>query len=233
MPEQSETPEPPKEYDSSWVGALMKKLTNRAAGGHERVTKKGLGERLGWLGKRHRGDEKKAAEAAGVSARTFKNWLTGKAKPSAKSLEKLARAEREAMTGLVSGKERAEVDSSVKKVGTRSRDTRVSGGASLSATIEISNDTRPRTIQFGRHLPAGFMDEVRAAFIEGGEQAALAKMEEGLAEHYFGTTQFTITDVEELNFEGIEDPLGDGVGDQEGRYISDVEGPKPGDFLED
>ncbi|MFE0654461.1 helix-turn-helix domain-containing protein [Streptomyces sp. NPDC059534] len=221
-----------KPQQTTWAGALMAKLTGRAAGGHERIAKKSIGERLGWLGKRNRGDEEKTAAAAGVTKRTLRGWLSGKAKPSAKSLEKLERAEREAMTKLVSAKDRAEIDSSTKKVGTRSRDTRVSGGAYLSGTVRVSGDERDRTIQFGRHLPSGFMDEVRQAFVEGGQEAAVSKMEEGLAQHYFGTSDFEIISVEELSFGGINDPLGD-VGDSGGRYVSDTETLKPGDILED
>ncbi|MGW1931116.1 hypothetical protein [Streptomyces sp. NPDC001919] len=221
-----------KTPQTTWAGALMSKLTGRAAGGHERIAKKPIGERLGWLGKRHRGDEEKTAAAAGVTKRTLRSWLSGKSKPSAKSLANLEKAEREAMTKLVSAKDRAEMDSSTKRVGTRSRDTRVTGGASLSGTIRISNDERDRTIQFGRHLPSGFMDEVRAAFVEGGQEAAIKKMEEGLGDHYFRTSDFEILSVEELSFDGIADPLGD-VSDADGRYVSDTETLKPGDILED
>ncbi|MFD0078900.1 helix-turn-helix domain-containing protein [Streptomyces sp. NPDC127166] len=221
-----------KNKPTSWAGALMHALTHRSDGGHERIAKKPVSERLGWLAKRNRGNEEKTAAAAGVTKRTLRSWLSGKSKPSAKSLEKLAKAERESMTKLVSAKDRAEIDSSTKRVGTRSRDTRVSGGAYLSGTIRISNDERDRTIQFGRHLPSGFMEEVRAAFVEGGQEAAISKMEEGLGQHYFHTSDFEILSVDELSFDGISDPLGD-VGDSEGRYVSDTETLRPGDILED
>ncbi|MGW9441162.1 helix-turn-helix domain-containing protein [Streptomyces sp. NPDC055607] len=221
-----------KTQQTTWAGALMSALTGRAAGGHDRIAKKSVGERLGWLSKRNRGSEEKTAAAAGVSKRTLRSWLSGKTKPSAKSMEKLAQAERKAMTSLVSAKDRAEMDASTKKVGTRSRDTRVAGGAFLSGTVRISNDERDRTIQFGRHLPSGFMDEVRSAFVEGGQQAAIEKMEEGLAQHYFHTTDFEILSVEELSFGSINDPLGD-TGDADGRYVSDTETLRPGDILED
>ncbi|OII60185.1 hypothetical protein BJP40_11180 [Streptomyces sp. CC53] len=221
-----------KTQQTTWAGALMQALTGRAAGGHDRIAKKPISERLGWLAKRHRGNEEKAAAAAGVTKRTLRSWLTGKSKPSAKSMEKLAKAERETMTKFVPAKDRAEMDASTKKVGTRSRDTRVSGGAYLSGTVRISNDERDRTIQFGRHLPSNFMKEVRDAFVEGGQKAAIEKMEEGLANHYFHTSDFEILSVEELSFGGINDPLGD-IGDADGRYVSDTESLKPGDILED
>ncbi|MEU8764990.1 helix-turn-helix transcriptional regulator [Streptomyces sp. NPDC048659] len=221
-----------KTQQTTWAGALMEKLTGRASGGHERIAKKPVAERLGWLSKRNRGDEEKTAAAAGVTRRTLKSWLSGKSKPSAKSMDKLDRAEREAMTRLVSAKDRAEMDSSTKRIGTRSRDARVTGGAFLSGTIRVSQDERDRLILFGRHMPSGFMDEVRQAFVEGGQEAAIKKMEDGLADHYFGTSDFEIISVDELSFDGISDPLGD-VGDADGRYISDVESLRPGDILED
>ncbi|MFD4888734.1 hypothetical protein, partial [Kitasatospora sp. NPDC058402] len=91
-----EEPAKPKDKGGLLDG-LVRKLTGRAPGAVEREQKKSLPERLGWLEKKHKGDEKSAAKAAGVSLTTWRRWKKGGQEPTAASVKKLDKATREAL----------------------------------------------------------------------------------------------------------------------------------------
>lgn len=172
-------PKPKREQSLGEV--LMRKLTGRAPGAVERERKKSLPERVKWLEKKHKGDEKAAADAAGLSLTTWRRWRSGKQKPSAKSVEKLDRATREA---LVPKGRRNRIERSTK--GGQSFDHRPTGGAVLSAWITISSDSRPRDINLGANLPEGRLNAIVKAFTEGGEAEAEKELKAAIREYLGG-----------------------------------------------
>lgn len=118
------------------------------------------------------GSQRAAAAALGVNVATFRRWEAGqtKAPKGAASLKQAA----------VSAWRRARM--------TPAREARLRGKPpwSLAGEVEFSNDVRARTIQPGRSLPAGNLNDALDAYLRGDDVAAAAEMED-LVRRYAAT----------------------------------------------
>nr|WP_242000090.1 hypothetical protein [Streptomyces klenkii] len=176
--------------------ALIKKLTGRVKGAADRESGKSLSDRLAWLEKKHKDDEKAAAQDAGVSLRTWRRWKEGKATPSRRSLKKLDQATRAA---LIPAGRRRRISLSTRAG--RIFDRRPKGGFTITAWITVSSDDRPRTLALGSHLSEGRLDKVVQAYINEGEEGAVRELEDAIRE-YMGGYQghLEISNVSNIDF---------------------------------
>ncbi|MGW6310201.1 hypothetical protein ACWFRQ_38200 [Streptomyces niveus] len=200
---------------------LIRKLTGRAPGAVQREQKKSLPDRLKWLEKKHKGDDKAAASAAGLSLTTWRRWRSGKQKPSAKSVEKLDKATRDA---LVPKGRRKRINESTGK-GQRGKAPTLTqappiGGAQMSAHITISSDSRPRDLNLGGNLHQGRLDAVVAAYVEKGEEAAIAELKKAIGEYlHVDADHIIIHDVTGLDWEPMRYPKASPSTDDEGEIF--------------
>lgn len=214
MPDNENTDE-----DGSLRDKLIRKLTGRAPGAVEREQKKSLPERLKWLEKKHKGDDKAASKAAGLSLTTWRRWRSGKQNPKPESVAKLDKATREA---LVPKGRRKRISESTGKGRGLSAGAPV-GGAQISAWITISSDERPRDLNLGGALQAGRLDDVVNAFIEHGEDAAIQELKKAIGEYlHVDPDDINIHNVTGLDWAPMRDPKD--TGDDSGSGGTDEQG---------
>ncbi|MFB8384980.1 helix-turn-helix domain-containing protein [Streptomyces rubiginosohelvolus] len=193
--------------DGSLRDKLIRKLTGRAPGAVEREQKKSLPERLKWLEKKHKGDDKAASKAAGLSLTTWRRWRSGKQKPKPDSIAKLDKATRDAL--VPKGRRKLISNSTGKGHGLSS--TAPTGGASLSAWFTISSDTRPRDINLAAALGPGALDKMVNAYIEKGEDEAIKEMKIAIAEYlHVDADDLNIHDVMGIDWETLRYPKDSG-----------------------
>ncbi|MFD0441318.1 hypothetical protein [Streptomyces chartreusis] len=195
----------PEEGEKKLMDKLIRKLTGRAPGAVEREQKKSLPDRLRWLEKKHKGDDKAAAKAAGLSLTTWRRWRSGKQKPKPDSIAKLDKATRDAL--VPKGRRKRIHDSTGKPErgkGPSLSSAPPTGGAQMSAWVTISADSRPRDLNLGGNLPAGRLDDVVNAYIEKGEAAAVDELKKAIGEYlHVDPSHIHIHDVSGINWEPL------------------------------
>ncbi|MFJ4343646.1 MULTISPECIES: hypothetical protein [unclassified Streptomyces] len=195
------------QQDNSLRDKLIRKLTGRAPGAVEREQKKGLGDRLRWLEKKHKGDDKAAAKAAGISLTTWRRWRSGKQKPKPDSVAKLDKATRDAL--VPKGRRKRISESTGKGRGLSAGAP--SGGAQMSAWVTISSDTRPRDLNLGGALGPGRLDAVVNAYVEFGEDAAILELKKAIGEYlHVDPEDVNIHDVSGIDWEPLRNPKDSG-----------------------
>lgn len=201
---------------------LIRKLTGRAPGAVQREQKKSLPDRLRWLEKKHKGDDKAAAKAAGLSLTTWRRWRSGKQKPKADSIAKLDKATRDAL--VPKGRRKRISDSTGK--GERGKAPKLTqapptGGAQMSAYITISADSRPRDLNLGGNLPPGRLNEVVNQYIEKGEDAAIQELKKAIGEYlHVDADDIHIHDVTGIDWEPMRYPKeSEGDTDEQGEIF--------------
>lgn len=193
--------------DQSLRDKLIRKLTGRAPGAVEREQKKGLGDRLKWLEKKAKGDDKAAAKAAGISLTTWRRWRSGKQKPKPDSVAKLDKATRDA---LVPKGRRSLISKSTGK-GHGLSSTAPTGGASISAWFTISSDSRPRDLNLAAALGPGALDDMVNAYIEKGEDAAIQELKKAIGKYlHVDADDLNIHDVSGIDWETLRYPKDSG-----------------------
>ncbi|MGY3340966.1 transcriptional regulator with XRE-family HTH domain [Streptomyces filamentosus] len=214
MPKHSE-----EEGEEKLRDKLIRKLTGRAPGAVEREQKKSLPDRLKWLEKKHKGDDKEAAKAAGISLTTWRRWRSGKQKPKADSVAKLDKATREAL--VPKGRRKRIADSTGKGEGLSGAP--LSGGAQMSAWITISSDSRPRDLNLGGNLPPGRLNEVVNKYIEEGEDAAILELKKAIGEYlHVDPEDIHVHDVTGFDWSPLSQPKD--TGEDQGSGGTDAQG---------
>lgn len=205
----------PEQGEEKLRDKLFRKLTGRAPGAVQREQKKSLPDRLRWLEKKHKGDDKAAAKAAGLSLTTWRRWRSGKQKPKADSVAKLDKATRDAL--VPKGRRKRISDSTGKPQRGKGESqghglykAPPTGGAQMSAWVTISSDSRPRDLNLGGNLPPGRLDAVVNAYIEKGEDAAIQELKKAIGEYlHVDPEHIHINDVSGINWEPMRAPKAD------------------------
>lgn len=197
----------PEEGEEKLRDKLIRKLTGRAPGAIEREQKKSLPDRLKWLEKKHKGSDKDAAKAAGISLTTWRRWRSGKQKPKADSIGKLDKATRDAL--VPKGRRKRISESTNKGGGTYA--AAPTGGAQMSAWVTISSDSRPRDLNLGGNLPPGRLNQVVNAYVEKGEDAAVEELKKAIGEYlHVDPDVIHIHDVTGLDWGPLREPKDSG-----------------------
>lgn len=173
---------------SDWSAALYKGLTG---GLSPSVESRSLPTRLAGI-ERRTGGPKEAAAALGVSPGTYRRWLSGKQKPSAKNANKILVAERRAR--LKPGREanlRGRKTINTKK-GPKGH------SLVLTAKTRVSSEKeRDRILPVGEYIPATVVGSMIDAWLIGDDRAAIAQLESAIAVYY-------VQDMEILSIESMD-----------------------------
>lgn len=142
------------------------------------------------------GSWKATAELIGVTDSTLRKWRRGQT--GGKGIKSPGAKSRNAIRGAV---RRARL-SDRREQYLRGR---LAAGARLDATVKVSDDERPRTIDLSVDITQGALGPMVDAFLRGDDEAAADAFQQAIAEDYFGLdgdTDAFIIDVDDLDFGG-------------------------------